>query len=218
MAEKAKTMFKYTGKEVDVFWDGALCIHIGECSRASGDLFVGGREPWCQPDLTTTEDTVDVVRRCPTGALTYLEKDGGSAETAASRNVATVVYNGPLYVRGNLHIEGAEDREGVRFRAALCRCGESKNKPFCDNSHEKADFRDYGAVGATGDGLEAEGGMLEIRMAPNGPIIASGNLTITASSGREAWKGTSAALCRCGASDNKPFCDGSHKRVGFEAD
>ena len=213
-----ETTNKYEGEQADVFWEGALCIHIGECGRSSGDLFVDGREPWCQPDLTTVDDAVDVVERCPSGALTYLRKDGGAAEAASERNVVTVVYNGPLYVRGDLEIAGGEDSPGVRTRAALCRCGESKNKPFCDNSHEKVSFRDSGAVGSRGDGLESEGGPLESKAAPNGPLIASGNLRITAASGREAWSGTSAALCRCGASANKPFCDGSHKRVGFEAD
>ena len=213
-----ETADKYEGQQADVFWEGALCIHIGECGQASGDLFVGGRNPWCQPDLTTVEDTVDVVERCPSGALTHIRKDGGPSEAAAERNVVTVVYNGPLYVRGDLQIAGAESSPGVRYRAALCRCGESKNKPFCDNSHQKVGFRDFGAVGSTGDGLESEGGTLEIKAAPNGPLIASGNLTIAAASGRKAWSGTSAALCRCGASESKPFCDGSHKRVGFEAD
>jgi CDGSH-type Zn-finger protein len=54
--------------------------------------------------------------------------------------------------------------------------------------------------------------------APNGPLLLSGNFTIAAASGRRAWRGTKAALCRCGHSNNKPFCDGSHKRVGFQAE
>ena len=216
MAEE--TTHKYDGEQVDVYWEGPLCIHIGECGKAQGELFVGGRQPWCQPDLTTVDETVEVVTRCPTGALTYLSKGGGPVETADEKNTATVVYNGPLYLRGDLRIQGVEDLRGAKFRAALCRCGESKNKPFCDNSHEGAAFKDYGAVGTKGDGIESEGGPLEIQALPNGPLLVSGNLVIVASSGREAWRGTSAALCRCGASSNKPFCDGSHKAAGFEAD
>ena len=210
---------KYDGEEIEVFWDGRLCIHVGECGRAQGDLFVGGRQPWCQPDVTTAEETVEVVERCPTGALTYLRKDGGPAAQAPERNRINVASDGPLYVSGELSIKGAaEDMEGVRHRAALCRCGASSNKPFCDNSHQKDGFRDSGAVGETGAGIEAEGGALEVSPAPNGPLIASGNLMIVTSSGREAWSGTTAALCRCGASKNKPFCDGQHKQVGFEAE
>lgn len=210
---------KYDGKDADVFWDGRLCIHIGECGRAKGDLFVGGRKPWCQPDTTNADDVKDVVERCPTGALVLKRKDGGSVEVAAAENVVVVSNQGPLYVRGDLEIDGAaEDMEGVKFRAALCRCGQSKVKPFCDNSHEKSDFHDYGAVGETGDGTDDRGGKLQIKRAPNGPLLLSGNFAIVASSGQVRYRGTKAALCRCGKSKNKPFCDGAHKAAGFEAE
>ncbi|MBT8493149.1 MAG: CDGSH iron-sulfur domain-containing protein [Deltaproteobacteria bacterium] len=209
---------KYEGKDADVVWDGRLCIHIGECGRASGELFVGGRKPWCQPDLVALGEVTDVVERCPTGALSYEPKDGGATEVADSQNTVTVVYNGPLYVRGDLAIDGAEDdMPGVKYRAALCRCGASKNKPFCDNSHEEAGFRDYGAVGQASENDDS-GGTLTVKRAKNGPLLLSGNFEIRAASGRVAWRGTKAALCRCGQSKNKPFCDGAHAKAGFEAD
>ncbi|MBW2376502.1 MAG: CDGSH iron-sulfur domain-containing protein [Deltaproteobacteria bacterium] len=214
-----KKVFNYDGAQADVHWDERLCIHIGECGRAPNDLFVGGRQPWCQPDQVSPDEVAEVVNRCPTGALTYLRKDGGEVEAADAENVVSVMYNGPLYVRGDLEVEGASaDMSGVRFRAALCRCGQSKNKPFCDNSHEDAGFKDYGAVGDGGEGFDAPGGTLKVGRAPNGPLLLSGNFSIVAASGRTAWKGTKAALCRCGHSQNKPFCDGAHKKAGFEAD
>ena len=142
-------IFEYEGEEIDVSWDGRLCIHVGECGRADNDLFVGGRKPWCVPDEVDEATVVDVVKRCPTGALAYRSHDGDDEE-ADERNVVVVSNNGPLYVRGNLNIDGAaDDMPGVKFRAALCRCGLSKNKPFCDNTHEDAGFRDRGAVGKT---------------------------------------------------------------------
>jgi CDGSH-type Zn-finger protein/uncharacterized Fe-S cluster protein YjdI len=207
----------YQGSQADVHWDERLCIHVGECGRAPNDLFVGGRKPWCQPDRVNVDEIVDVVERCPSGALTYTRKDGGASETAQPENIVTVVYNGPLFVHGDLRIDGAEDMPGMRFRASLCRCGQSKNKPFCDNSHDAAGFKDYGAVGEAGEGFEAPGGTLEVSKAPDGPLLLNGNFTIVASSGRRAWSGSSAALCRCGQSSNKPFCDGSHKKAGFQA-
>jgi len=214
-----KKVFDYEGAEADVHWDGRLCIHIGECGRAKNELFVGGRQPWCKPDLVRPDEVADVVSRCPTGALTYERKDGRAGESAESENVVAVMYNGPLFVRGDLEIDGAEqDMPGVRFRAALCRCGQSQSKPFCDNSHEDVPFKDSGAVGDTGEGFDAAGGTLKIDRAPNGPLLLSGNFTITAASGRKAWKGKKAALCRCGNSKNKPFCDGTHKVVDFRAE
>ena len=211
-------IFRYPGKDADVTWDQRLCIHIGECGRARGDLFITGRKPWCQPDLATVAEVVDVCERCPSGALVYEVKDGNTSEKAAAQNTIAVTYNGPLFARGDLAIEGAPaDMPGVRFRAALCRCGQSKNKPFCDNSHEAAGFKDYGAVGETGKGLAAAGGALAIKALKDGPLRVKGNLAIVASSGCARWQGTEAFLCRCGHSKSKPFCDSSHKAAGFKA-
>jgi CDGSH-type Zn-finger protein/uncharacterized Fe-S cluster protein YjdI len=210
-------VFDYPGQAIDVHWDERLCIHIGECGNAKGDLFVGGRDPWCIPDLSTQAEVREICERCPSGALSYTDKAGGGPETAPEENTVMVTYRGPLYVTGDLTIEGApEDMPGVRFRAALCRCGASQNKPFCDNSHLKSGFDDAGAVGDRGPGLAATGGQLSIRPKPRGPLLLAGNLTICAGTGRVAWQGSETALCRCGGSKNKPFCDGSHKLLGFE--
>ena len=213
-----KAVFTYVGRQAEVTWHGGLCIHVQECARARGELFVGGRDPWCQPDLASTDEIIEVVSRCPTGALSVQRRDGGAPESAPEANVTVVTSNGPLVVRGDLRIDGAPDNApGLRFRASLCRCGHSKRKPFCDNSHEDANFRDHGAVGETGEPGEA-GGPLRIRAAPNGPLLFSGHFTIVSGGARLAWSGNRAALCRCGHSDNKPFCDGTHKQVGFEAE
>jgi len=208
----------FPGDEIDVRWDKRLCIHVSECVTANNTLFDGGREPWCVPNDVSRAEVRDVCERCPSGALSYTDKTG-AAEQAPDENTVTPVYNGPLYATGRLDIDGAQpDMQGVSYRAALCRCGASKNKPFCDNSHLDASFQDFGAVGDKGPGLTATGGPLKVRSMPNGPLIVEGNLTIRAGSGRTAWQGEKAVLCRCGASKKKPFCDGSHKKAGFEAE
>ena len=214
-----RKVYDFPGKKVNTSWDGRLCIHVQECTRARGELFKSGRKPWGEPDRGEPDYLAEVVRRCPTGALTYQRLDGGPGESPARANRAVVSNNGPLYVEGDLRIDGAQDdMPGVRFRAALCRCGDSANKPFCDNTHEKTAFRDRGALGEPGPGCPSPGGPLEIGRAPNGPLLVSGNLVIVSSSGREGWHGTKTALCRCGASRNKPFCDGAHTQAGFQAD
>lgn len=213
-----QTRITYAGTEIDVHWDKRLCIHIGECGHAAGPLFEGGRDPWCQPDLVDRAAVREVCERCPSGALTYTDKTG-TPEPVPAENTAQVAYNGPVYVTGDLHYEPAiADLPGVGTRAALCRCGASQNKPFCDNSHIAAGFQDFGAVGETGAGLTASGGPLKIKAIPNGPLMIEGNLTIHAASGRLAWQGEKTWLCRCGASKKKPFCDGSHKAMGFTTD
>jgi len=210
---------KYPGRNIDVQWDSRLCIHIGECSHSKGELFVNSRDPWCQPDLVDDEYVRNVIRRCPSGALSYRDKSDDDNEKAPKYNTVKVVYNGPLYLHGELDIENTPgDMPAVNFRAALCRCGESNNKPFCDNSHLKEGFQDFGAVGETGEEAWQQGGTLTVTFVKDGPMILSGNFAIIAGSGRTAWHGKTAALCRCGHSNSKPFCDGSHKSAGFVTD
>lgn len=207
----------YDGEKIRVVYDAKLCIHAAECGRSAGAMFQGGRDPWCDPNQVDTDAAAEIVVRCPTGALAFERKDGGPAESAPEHNVVVIAPNGPIYIRGDIELDGA-DGQGVSTRMALCRCGESKNKPFCDNSHIEAGFKDLGPVGDSGKGLEARGGTLKITRAKNGPLLLSGNVTIRAGSGRDAWEGTKCALCRCGKSKNRPFCDGSHSASGFEAD
>jgi len=217
MADEA-TQYTYPGSALDVVWDARLCIHVGECTRARGALFQSGRDPWGEPDRADAATVAAVVERCPTGALSYTRRDGGAPEAVPAENTVLVANNGPLYVRGDLAIEDApDDAPGLRTRAALCRCGRSANKPFCDNSHEEAGFRDRGPIGDVGEPLEAPGGPLAIKPLPDGPLLLTGNLTIASGHGLPTWTGTRVALCRCGESANKPFCDGTHTLVGFRS-
>jgi len=195
-----------------------LCIHIGECGKSDGELFEAGRNPWCVPNKTSIEQVTEIVERCPTGALTYQAKDGQICESTPSENNVAVINNGPYFFTGDLNIEEIpDDMPGVAHRAALCRCGLSRNQPFCDNSHESASFKDYGAIGQRGEATNETGGKLNIKPLEDGPLLLNGNLTLTAGSGRKAWQGNKAALCRCGASKTKPFCDGSHTEAGFKS-
>jgi uncharacterized Fe-S cluster protein YjdI/CDGSH-type Zn-finger protein len=151
----SKGAFDYPGKNANVTWHGNLCIHISECGRAKGDLFVTGRKPWCQPDAVDDDNVREVVLRCPTGALSYEYEDRSNAEVPPDVNTIHVSYNGPLFVSGDFDLDGApDDVPGLKYHAALCRCGKSANNPSCDNSHEAEKFQDCGAVGDTGPGIE----------------------------------------------------------------
>ena len=105
----------------------------------------------------------------------------------------------------------------VSFRLTLCRCGASKNKPFCDGSHHEVNFAASGEP-PTGkaDMLPVRDGPLAIDPLTDGPLQVRGNMEIISGTGRVVARLESARLCRCGASNNKPFCDGSHARVGFK--
>ena len=207
---------QYRGQSVLVTYDAKRCIHAAECVHGLPSVFDPQARPWVDPDGAAADEVLTVVTRCPTGALQVERLDGGAAETVPEANTITVAADGPLYVRGDVEVIDSDGAAVVRdTRVALCRCGASKNKPYCDGSHAEAAFRDSGAIPdpRLKDTDTAAGG-LKISLAKNGPLILDGPVTITG--GEDRCAGARGALCRCGASDNKPFCDGSHARIGFE--
>ena len=106
----------------------------------------------------------------------------------------------------------------VSYRLTLCRCGASKSKPYCDGSHNEIKFAASGEP-PTGkaDMLPVRDGPLAIDPTTDGPLQVRGNMELISGTGRVVARLESARLCRCGASNNKPFCDGSHARVGFKS-
>ena len=122
--------------------------------------------------------------------------------------------NGPLAVHARMEIGGV----AAGMRATLCRCGASSNKPYCDGSHVGAGFLASGEPATkTSEPLAARDGALKITPYPNGPLGVSGAVEILSGTGREIERTQATALCRCGGSKNKPYCDGTHKAIGFVA-
>ena len=210
----------YYGEAVEITFDPKACIHQGECVRGNDRVFNPVRKPWINANGASADEVTAIVARCPSGALQVRRADGGPAAPPPTENVITVSPYGPLFVSGNLRMslaDGSEIKDATRM--ALCRCGASSNKPFCDNSHVGAEFGDSGAVDADCRQDAASGeGELKLRCAPNGPIMAAGPMRLRAGSGRDAMVDQRAFLCRCGASKNKPFCDGTHSEIGFLAE
>jgi len=138
-----------------------------------------------------------------------------------SGNVAQVPPGGPLCFTGRVHIEVGGEQIDDTDDVALCRCGHSGNKPYCDGTHNKIGFDDPGVIqgGRLVPGADepAEGDPVLIVCAANGPLLVRGPLTVVASDG-ETVQGTKGALCRCGLSSTRPFCDGSHRDSGFSAE
>jgi uncharacterized Fe-S cluster protein YjdI/CDGSH-type Zn-finger protein len=131
----------YRGTDIEVSFDGDLCIHARECVRGLPAVFDRDRRPWVLADNGPAEDVSRVVERCPTGALQYRRFDGHPGEQTTATTTVTPVENGPLAVRGDLVVRHEDGTLERLPRAALCRCGQSKNKPFCDNSHIEAGFQ-----------------------------------------------------------------------------
>lgn len=132
---------KYTGERIEVEWEPRLCIHVRNCVRALPQVFDAEARPWITVDAADADAVAATVTACPTGALHFRRLDGGPEEEEPVETTVEPRPNGPLFVRGRVRIVGA-DGEVVRedTRVALCRCGGSANKPFCDGSHRRNGF------------------------------------------------------------------------------
>ncbi|MFI5371625.1 MAG: CDGSH iron-sulfur domain-containing protein [Candidatus Eisenbacteria bacterium] len=218
-------LHKFETDAITVTWSRARCIHAAACIQGLPEVFEPGRRPWVMPANASTDEVAAVVRRCPTGALHFTRLDGGPAEGAPERNFAIVGRAGPIYLRGDLRLVDAEGREVTReTRLALCRCGATKHRPFCDGEHWEVQFRDAGRLPEVGlqpgdgDTTQPPSGPVIVEPTENGPVRIEGEIEFLAGDGQTRRRGVRAELCRCGRSENKPFCDGSHRAAGFTAE
>jgi CDGSH-type Zn-finger protein/uncharacterized Fe-S cluster protein YjdI len=204
------------GARITVRFDGNRCIHSRNCVLGDPRVFEPNAPgPWIHPDAASVERVVELVNACPSGALTYERTDGEESEQPPVVNTVRVRENGPLAFHAQLHFWGGE----VSLRATLCRCGASKTKPFCDGSHTAAGFTATGEPAAKeSQPLAVRDGALIITPRLNGPLHVKGSLEVVSGTGHTLNRVSETWLCRCGHSSNKPYCDGTHKKVGFEAD
>lgn len=207
---------EYTGKAVLVTYDARRCIHAAECVQGLPNVFDPAARPWVAPDAAEADEIAAVVARCPTGALHLSRKDGGGVEPVPAENSISVAADGPLYVRGDVEIVGLQGTVLLQdTRVALCRCGASSHKPLCDGSHADAGFRDAGEISGPRLSGDAEStGKLKVTVAADGPLVLDGPVSLAGATGGSC-RGSRGALCRCGQSAGKPFCDGTHSRIGF---
>lgn len=204
-----------SGTKIDIDFETRRCIHSRHCVLGLPQVFLANTPgEWIKPDATTPERLVAISENCPSGAIRYKRHDGGPQESAPLVNTLHVRENGPLAIRAPMRLRG----QPAGFRATLCRCGRSGNKPFCDGSHNGQFTASGEPVTIETAALSTRDGPLSIEPQRNGPLEVTGNLEICAGTGRTVARVTEVRLCRCGGSGNKPFCDSSHLGNGFEAD
>jgi len=139
MAERIQ---EYTGGGITVRFDPGRCIHVGQCSAGLVRVFKPRERPWVDVSAASADEIANVVERCPSGALTYERVGGGASETPQVPTTIEPRRDGPLWVRGDLAIRDATGEVALRTtRMAVCRCGGSSNKPFCDNTHRSNGWR-----------------------------------------------------------------------------
>ena len=204
------------GRDLTLIYEGRKCIHSRFCVTWGPKVFIANvKGPWINPDAMSTDALTEIAHVCVSGAIRYRRKDGQPDEQAPPVNLISVRENGPYAIKADIRLDGAP---AGNFRYTLCRCGASKNKPFCDGSHNEIKFSASGEP-PTGkaDMLAVRDGPLEINPATDGPLQVRGNMEIISGTGRVVARIESARLCRCGGSATKPFCDGTHERIGFRS-
>ena len=141
--------FKYTNNEVTVVWKPATCIHSTLCWKGLIEVFNPKEKPWIKMNGATTEKIIEQVKKCPSGALSYYLNAEANADKLPDKVVAEaanimkieVTANGPYLIKTECRIVHSDGREETKMgTVALCRCGASYNKPYCDGSHRKVGF------------------------------------------------------------------------------
>ncbi len=133
----------YTNGEVTIVWKPALCTHAKHCFMELPEVFNPESRPWINPAGASTERIIQQIKRCPSGALGYFMNNESQEkkQNINSEMEVEVVHNGPLVIKVPflLKAEGKAD-EHKPDGAAFCRCGKSRNQPFCDGSHMENPF------------------------------------------------------------------------------
>lgn len=143
MTQKKEIVKEYTNDEVTIVWKPRMCMHSTKCINGLPQVFDVNKRPWTNAQGASTNEIVAQIKECPSGALSYYMNADGKpdAEPAGDAIKIDVAKNGPLLMKGNFKIINSNgetiEKEGM---TALCRCGDSGNKPFCDGAHKKNGF------------------------------------------------------------------------------
>jgi uncharacterized Fe-S cluster protein YjdI len=134
---------KYDNGEIKVVWKPQKCIHSRVCVTTLPKVYHPQEKPWIRPTEASADELIAQIKKCPSGALDY-EMGNGQAkqpkETSQSTEIQ-VTAKGPLLIKGELTVTLPDGKVEIKSNAtAFCRCGESKNKPYCDGTHRNVQF------------------------------------------------------------------------------
>jgi uncharacterized Fe-S cluster protein YjdI len=136
----ARRIQEYRSEAISVTFDPNRCIHAARCVQGLPGVFDVGERRWVRPENATADEIAEVIHRCPAAAVNYAALDAGPADAPHPTPCRSTSRNGPYYVRGAVELLYNDEILPVINRAALCRCGQSENKPFCDNTHRRIGF------------------------------------------------------------------------------
>jgi len=143
MIMSEEKVLEYSSDEVTVIWKPDVCIHSAECVKGLPHVFKPKDRPWIQIENSSSAEIMETIDKCPSGALSYRKEHPGEVVAEETNRIRVrATKNGPFLISGDVEIE---DRDGnIQIcpgkTTALCRCGASRNKPFCDGSHTGVKF------------------------------------------------------------------------------
>lgn len=133
---------KYSNGELTVVWKPQKCIHSRVCVKTLPMVYDPEAKPWINVENASTEELKEQIIKCPSGALSYFMNAEDNQEEETLETKIEILENGPLLIYGTLKVTDKDGNiETKNKTTAFCRCGESNNKPYCDGSHIKVDFR-----------------------------------------------------------------------------
>lgn len=140
---------EYTNGEITVFWKPSLCVHATTCFVDLPKVFNPRKRPWVDMSGATSEQIIEIVKQCPTAALSFRKnselaipkKEPEPVVTTTAKTEIKVARNGPYLVKGSFTVTRPD---GTKIEnqniVALCRCGKTHTSPLCDGTHKKAFF------------------------------------------------------------------------------
>jgi len=132
---------EYSNNDMTILWDASKCIHAGVCVKMLPNVYDPKGRPWIKIDNASTEELKQQIDKCPSGALTYKSNNEEESMNESSVKV-DVLENGPLIVKGDIEVTNSNGKKESRAKqTAFCRCGDSANKPYCDGTHIKSEFK-----------------------------------------------------------------------------
>lgn len=141
MSENNQVVKEYSNKDITVIWKPDACIHSKKCWKGLLQVFNPQNRPWVNMDGASTKRIKAQVEECPSGALSYINKEE-QASSGANQVKVQCLENGPLMVKADVEIIHSNGKVETRKKTtAFCRCGASSNKPFCDGAHTRIDFK-----------------------------------------------------------------------------
>jgi uncharacterized Fe-S cluster protein YjdI len=133
---------KYSNHDITVVWKPKVCIHSAVCFKGLPGVFNPNNRPWLTIEGGSSDEIMAQIDKCPSGALSYYRNSNDGIQEETVKTLMEILPNGPLLIYGTIEVKDKEGNKTLKNKTtAFCRCGHSENKPFCDGSHVKKEFK-----------------------------------------------------------------------------